>query len=68
MLENKADFIVEYNEQLKSNLKRDDVDWSQTRVAFVSPAFTDIQIGATDFKDLAIELWRLLGMATTHYM
>ena len=30
MLENKADFMVEYNEQLKRNLKRDDVDWSQT--------------------------------------
>ena len=26
MLENKADFIVEYNESLKRNLKREDVD------------------------------------------
>lgn len=59
MLENKADFIVEYNEQLKRNLKRDDVDWSQTRVAFVSPFFTDNQIQATNFKDLAIELWEV---------
>ena len=41
MLENKADFIVEYNESLKRNLKREDVDWSQTRVAFVSTNFTD---------------------------
>jgi predicted transport protein len=59
MLENKADFIVEYNEQLKRNLKRDDVDWSQTRVIFVSPAFTDFQIEATNFKDIAIELWEV---------
>lgn len=59
MLENKADFIVEYNEQLKRNLKRDDVDWSQTRVAFVSPSFTDNQIQATNFKDIAIELWEV---------
>ena len=59
MLENKADFIVEYNEQLKSNLKRDDVDWSQTRVVFVSPSFTDFQIEATNFKDIAIELWEV---------
>lgn len=59
MLENKADFIVEYNEQLKRNLKRDDVDWSQTRVAFVAPSFTDNQIQATNFKDLAIELWEI---------
>jgi predicted transport protein len=40
-------------------LKRDDVDWSQTRVAFVSPSFTDNQIQATNFKDIAIELWEI---------
>jgi RecB family endonuclease NucS len=27
MLENKADFIVEYNECLKGKLTRDDIDW-----------------------------------------
>lgn len=59
MLENKADFIVEYNESLKKNLKREDIDWSQTRVAFVSTAFTDNQILATNFKDIAIELWEV---------
>lgn len=59
MLENKADFIVEYNESLKRNLKREDVDWSQTRVAFVSPSFTENQIQATNFKDSAIELWEV---------
>lgn len=59
MLENKADFIVEYNENLKSSLKRDDVDWTQTRVAFVSTAFTENQIQATNFKDIAIELWEI---------
>lgn len=59
MLENKADFIVEYNEQLKQSLKRDEVDWSQTRVAFVSPSFTENQIQASNFKDIAIELWEI---------
>jgi predicted transport protein len=59
MLENKADFIVEYNESLKRNLKREDVDWSQTRVAFVSLSFTENQIQATNFKDIAIELWEV---------
>jgi predicted transport protein len=59
MLEYKADFIIEYNESLKKNLKRDDVDWSQTRVAFVSTSFTENQIQATNFKDLAIELWEI---------
>ncbi|TRX70720.1 DUF5655 domain-containing protein [Carboxylicivirga sp. M1479] len=59
MLENKADFIVEYNESMKNQLKRDDVDWSQTRVVFVSPSFTDNQKLATNFKDIAIELWEV---------
>ena len=59
MLENKADFIVEYNETLKQNLKRTDVDWSQTRVVFVSTSFTENQRTATNFKDIAIELWEV---------
>ncbi|UII30717.1 DUF5655 domain-containing protein [Fulvivirga ulvae] len=59
MLENKADFIVEYNESLKKQLKRDEVDWSQTRVVFVSTSFTENQKLATNFKDIAIELWEV---------
>jgi hypothetical protein len=59
MLENKADFIIEYNESLNRNLLRDQVDWSQTRVVFVSTGFTENQIKATNFKDIAIELWEV---------
>lgn len=57
MLEYKADFIVEYNESQQENLKRSDVDWSQSKVIFVSPSFTDFQKQASNFKDLPIELW-----------
>ncbi|MBN9312940.1 MAG: hypothetical protein BGO40_10780 [Chryseobacterium sp. 39-10] len=59
MLEYKADFIVEYNETQKENLKRNDVDWSQSKVIFVSPSFTDFQKQSSNFKDLAIELWEI---------
>jgi len=59
MLENKADFVLEHQAQLGSRLRLTDVDWSQTRVAFVSPSFTDNQIQATNFKDIAIELWEV---------
>ncbi len=34
MLEYKAEFIIEYNESLNKNLKRKDVDWSQSKVIF----------------------------------
>lgn len=59
MLENKAEFIVEYNESQQENLKRSDIDWSQTKVMFVSPSFTDFQKQASNFKDLPIELWEI---------
>ncbi|WP_222537032.1 DUF5655 domain-containing protein [Pedobacter polysacchareus] len=59
MLENKADFIVEYNESQENSLKRSDVDWSQSKVIFVSPSFTDFQKQASNFKDLPIELWEI---------
>ena len=57
MLNNKADFILEYNENRDKNLKREDVDWSQSRVIFISPAFSKYQQQAINFKDLPIELW-----------
>lgn len=59
MLNNKADFILEYNECGKSVLKRGDVDWSQSKVIFVSPSFTTYQREAINFKDLPIELWEV---------
>ncbi|MGL4667853.1 MAG: endonuclease NucS domain-containing protein [Saezia sp.] len=59
MLEYKADFIVEYNELQRKNLKRDEVDWTQSKVVFVSPSFTSYQKQASNFKDLPIELWEI---------
>ena len=59
MLNNKSDFILEYNETKGGNLKRDDVDWSQSKVIFVSTSFTQNQIQSINFKDLRIELWEI---------
>lgn len=59
MLNNKADFILEYNENSKDILKRTDVDWSQSKVIFVSLSFTTYQREAINFKDLPIELWEI---------
>jgi predicted transport protein len=60
MLENKADFLIEYNEKNTIPMKRDDPDWSQSRVVFVAPSFTDVQVMSTNFKDLPIELWEVV--------
>ncbi len=59
MLNNKADFILEYNENVNKNLRRDDVDWSQSRVIFISPSFSKYQQQAINFRDLPIELWEI---------
>ena len=59
MLNNKADFILEFNESQNESLKRNDVDWTQSRVIFISPFFTTYQREAINFKDLPIELWEV---------
>lgn len=59
LLNNRADFILEYQEQTAKSLKRDEVDWSQSRVIFISPQFTTYQKQSIEFKDLPFELWEI---------
>ena len=59
MLNNKAEFVLLYNELLDKNLRKDDVDWSQSKVIFVSPTYTVYQKESINFKDLPIELWEI---------
>lgn len=59
LLNNKADFILEYNEKCGKKLRKDDIDWSAIRVIFVADAFTRYQQDAINFKDLPIELWEM---------
>lgn len=56
LLHNKAEFILKYNEVRNTMLKRDGIDWSQSRIIFISPYFTTYQRKAIEFKDLPIEL------------
>lgn len=62
MLQYGSELIVEFNENpigLNSHLRRNDVDWSQSKVVFVAPSFNKNQVAATNFKDVAIELWEV---------
>ncbi len=59
LLNNKSDFILEYNESCDGTLKRADVDWSQSRVIFISPHFTEYQKHSVNFKDVPFELWEI---------
>jgi predicted transport protein len=59
MLNNKSDFILEYNENCGGTLKRDDIDWTQSKVIFVSPQFTEYQKHSINFRDVPFELWEV---------
>lgn len=57
--ERKADFVLRFNEKAKANLKIEDVDWSQSRIIFVSPSFTGYQLDATSFETLPFDLYKV---------
>ena len=59
LLNNKSDFILEYNETMGRNLKRDELDWSQSRIIFVSPKFSEYQKNSINFKNVPFELWEI---------
>ncbi|HYJ02546.1 MAG TPA: hypothetical protein VEW92_10065 [Nitrososphaeraceae archaeon] len=46
LLNNKAEFIL-------------NIDWTQSRIIFISPVFSTYQRKAIEFKDLPIELWEI---------
>lgn len=56
LLERKADFVLKFNEVYNLNYKLSDIDWSQSRIIFVSPTYTDYQLNATDFKNIPVDL------------
>lgn len=59
MLNNKSDFILEYIEKTGKSLKKSDVDFSQSRILFVSPSFNSYQKNSVNFKDVPFELWEI---------
>lgn len=59
LLNNIDSFIVEYNETLNKNLRRKDIDKTQSRVILVAENFTQKQKEAINFKNFPIELWEV---------
>jgi predicted transport protein len=59
LLNNKAEFILLYNEKTGKTLTKAQVDWSQSRVIFVAQGFTVHQQQAINFRDMPIELWQV---------
>lgn len=59
LLNNKAEFVLLYNEHTGKTLAKTDIDWTQSRVIFIAQAFTIHQQQAINFRDMPIELWRV---------
>ena len=59
MLERKADFVLKYSLKTGKTLDINDIDWSQSRIIFVSPIFTPYQLNATDFKNIPVDLIKI---------
>jgi predicted transport protein len=59
MLRNQAEFVLEINKRLKKNFGKEDIDWEQSRIIFISKDFTNYQVNAINFKDLPIFLYKV---------
>jgi predicted transport protein len=59
MLDNKAEFILEYNEKLGKHLRREDVDWSQSKIIFISPDYNKFQLETLNFNDVPFEAYKI---------
>jgi len=59
MLRNKAEFVLELNRRLGKSYDKNDIDWEQSRLIFISPEFTNYQKNAINFKDLPFSLYEV---------
>ena len=59
LIKRKADFVLLYNEKLQKSRTKNDFDWSQTRIVFISPKFTQYQKDATSYGNMPFELYEI---------
>ena len=60
LLNNKAEFVLKYNLVFNTSLSKDEFDFSQTNVMFISPSYTTYQLKSVEFSDIAFELWKVV--------
>ncbi len=50
MLNNKAEFLILYQEKFNKTIKKEEVEWSQSRIILIADSFTKYQENAIRFK------------------
>ena len=59
LLNNKADFLLIYSDFVNKVTKPGDIDWSQSKIIFISQSFNSYQKDSVNFKGLPFELWEI---------
>src|SRR5210317_278055 len=59
LLNNKADFLLIYSDFIDKVTKPEDIDWSQSKIIFISQSFNSYQKDSVNFKGLPFELWEI---------
>jgi hypothetical protein len=59
LLNNKSDFLLTLSQHFNKVLRLEDIDWSQSKIIFVSQSFNSYQKDSVNFKNLPFELWEI---------
>jgi hypothetical protein len=59
LLNNKSDFLLTLSQYYNKVLRIEEIDWSQSKIIFVSPSFNSYQKDSVNFKNLPFELWEI---------
>ena len=59
MLNNKSDFLLTLSKHFNRVLDVKDIDWSQSKIVFISQSFNKFQKDSVNFKNLPFELWEI---------
>lgn len=59
LLNNKSDFILALSQKKNKIFRTGDVDWSQSRILFISPSYNSYQKDSVNFKNIPFELYEI---------
>lgn len=66
ILDRKEKLVLKFNLVTGESRTERDFEWSQSRIIFISPEFTERQISATSFGDMPFELYELRKYGNTY--
>lgn len=59
LLNNKSDFILALSQEKNKIYRTEDIDWSQSRIIFISPSFNSYQKDSINFRNIPFELYEI---------